>query len=167
MRYHLIDRILEIEPHRRIVAVKSLSAAEEYLADHFPGFPIMPGVLMLEAMTQAAAWLVRLSEDFAQSVVLLKSAQGVRFASFVEPGKQLLLEATVTRWAVPEVEFRAKGSIEGRSVVSGRLLLVAFNLSERDPALRRVDEKVRASLRSLSPTLLRGVKMTASPRTSG
>ena len=64
MRFHLVDRVLELEPGERIVAIKNLSLAEEYLADHFPGFPVMPGVLMLEAMTQAAAWLVRASEDF-------------------------------------------------------------------------------------------------------
>lgn len=161
MRYHLIDRILELEPHRRIVAVKNLSAAEEYLADHFPGFPIMPGVLMLEAMTQASAWLIRISEDFAHSMVLLKSARGVRFANFVEPGKQLILEAEVSGGSLPELEFRARGSIEGQTVVNGRLTLRAFNLAERDPALARIDEKVKANLRALSPTLLRGVKLTA------
>ena len=53
MRFLLIDRILDLEPGRNLVAVKNLSMAEEYLADHFPGFPVMPGVLMLEALTQA------------------------------------------------------------------------------------------------------------------
>ena len=52
----LIDRIIDFQPGAKITAVKSLTMAEEYLADHFPNFPVMPGVLMLEAMTQAAAW---------------------------------------------------------------------------------------------------------------
>ena len=63
MRFSLIDRIVELEPGERVTATKSLTMAEEYLADHFPHFPVMPGVLMLEAMTQAGAWLVRVSED--------------------------------------------------------------------------------------------------------
>ena len=59
MRFILVDRISELEAGRRIVAHKALSLAEEYLADHFPKFPVLPGVLMLEAMVQASAWLAR------------------------------------------------------------------------------------------------------------
>ena len=59
MRFVLVDRIISQETGQSLVAVKNLSLAEEYLADHFPGFPVMPGVLMLEALTQAGAWLVR------------------------------------------------------------------------------------------------------------
>ena len=66
MRFLLIDRITELEPQKSITAVKNLSLAEEYLADHFPGFPVMPGVLMLETLVQAGGWLIRHSEDFAQ-----------------------------------------------------------------------------------------------------
>ena len=62
-------------PVKSLVAVKNLSLAEEYLADHFPGFPVMPGVLMLEALTQAGAWLVRDMEDFAHSVVHPEAGQ--------------------------------------------------------------------------------------------
>ena len=57
MRFTLVDRILELQAGQEITAVKNLSLAEEYLADHFPLFPVLPGVLMLEAMTQAGAWL--------------------------------------------------------------------------------------------------------------
>ena len=64
MRFTLIDRIVELEPGARITATKSLTMAEEYLGDHFPNFPVMPGVLMLEAMTQTAAWLIRAERGF-------------------------------------------------------------------------------------------------------
>ena len=64
MRFDLLDRIIELQPGVRITAVKCLTMAEEYLADHFPNFPVMPGVLMLEAMTQAGAWLVRVERGF-------------------------------------------------------------------------------------------------------
>ena len=86
-----IDRIVELESGQSLVAVKNLSLAEEYLADHFPGFPVMPGVLMLEALTQAGAWLIREHEDFAHSIVLLKQAKTIKYGSFVEPGRQLEL----------------------------------------------------------------------------
>ena len=78
MRFTLLDRVVAIEPGKSITAIKTLTLSEEYLADHFPRFPVMPGVLMLEAMTQAAAWTIRLGEDFAHSIVVLRSAKNVK-----------------------------------------------------------------------------------------
>ncbi len=69
MRFHLIDRILELEPGKRIRMVKNLTLAEEYLADHFPTFPVMPGVLMLQTLVEGSAWLLRATEDFQYSVI--------------------------------------------------------------------------------------------------
>ncbi len=110
MRFVLIDRILDVQPGRSrlagsntfsspgpsLVAVKNLSLAEEYLSDHFPGFPVMPGVLMLEALTQAGAWLIREMEDFAHSIIILKQAKTIKYGSFVEPGRQLELRVELT-----------------------------------------------------------------------
>jgi len=79
MKFGLIDRIVELEPGRRIVALKAVSLAEEYLADHFPTFPVLPGVLMLEALVEAGAWLVRETQDFNRSVILLHSAKNVTY----------------------------------------------------------------------------------------
>jgi 3-hydroxymyristoyl/3-hydroxydecanoyl-(acyl carrier protein) dehydratase len=93
MRFSLLDRVLEIEPGRSITAVKAVTLSEEYLADHFPRFPVLPGVLMLEAMTQAAAWTIRLGEDFAHSIVVLRAARNVKYGDFVEPGKTLTVTA--------------------------------------------------------------------------
>src|SRR6478736_7662851 len=95
MRFVLIDRIIDLKPGQSLVAIKNLSLSEEYLADHFPGFPVMPGVLMLEALTQAGAWLIRDMEDFAHSVVLLKQAKTIKYGSFVEPGRQLSLRVNL------------------------------------------------------------------------
>ena len=71
--------------------------AEEYLADHFPGFPVMPGVLMLECLIQAGAWLMRVSENFSQSTILLQETKAVRYNNFVSPGKTLSLQMTVRK----------------------------------------------------------------------
>ena len=83
MRFSLVDRILTLEPGKSITAVKNLSLAEEYLADHFPGFPVMPGVLMIEALVQAGGWLLRETEGFKYSTILLNEAKAVKFNNFV------------------------------------------------------------------------------------
>jgi 3-hydroxyacyl-[acyl-carrier-protein] dehydratase len=147
MQFILIDRILELELGRKIVAVKNLTLAEEYLAEHFPGFPVLPGVLMLEAVTQAAAWLIRATEDYAHSVVLLKSARAIRYGNFVTPGCQLTVEAQMVRSRAGETELRAKGTVDGVSAVSGRVIMEAYNLRDRDPALQSVDSEMVASLK--------------------
>src|SRR5271165_2415687 len=106
MRFVLIDRINELQPGKSLIAVKNLSLAEEYLADHFPGFPVMPGVLMLEALTQAGAWLVRDLEDFAHSVIVLKQSRNIKYGSFVEPGRQLQLKVELIAHDERESTFK-------------------------------------------------------------
>jgi len=155
MRFSLIDRIDELEPDARIVAVKSLSMAEEYLADHFPGFPVMPGVLMLEAMTQAAAWLVRASEDFAHSMVVLKEARAVKYGQFVEPGQTLCVTAEIVSQTDRETTLKARGAVDGRSTVGGRLTLERYNLVDKHPERASTDETVKQDMRALFALLWR------------
>ena len=156
MRFVLIDRITEIIPGQSLTAVKNLSLAEEYLADHFPGFPVMPGVLMLEALTQAAAWLVRDKEDFAHSVVVLKKAKMIKYGSFVEPGRQLQLKVILVGMDDQEATFKGEGTIEGQSMVKGQITLNRFNLRDRDPGLHTTDASIVAGLRDLYATLRKG-----------
>ncbi len=156
MRFVLIDRINEIHTGKSLVAVKNLSLAEEYLADHFPGFPVMPGVLMLEALTQAGAWLIRDMEDFANSVVVLKKAKMIKYGSFVEPGRQLQLRVTLVSHDDREATFKGEGSIEGQSMVKGQFTLNRFNLRDRDPGLHATDASIVAGLRDLYATLRKG-----------
>ena len=149
MRFSLIDRITALEAGKSVAAVKNLSLAEEYLSDHFPGFPVMPGVLMLESLVQAGAWLMRFTEDFKYSTVLLKQARAVRFNSFVTPGRTLQVEATVHEWAAGECTLKAAGTVDGTSAVSARLTLEQFNLAERNPELADSDEQRRQAMRAL------------------
>ena len=153
MRFLLIDRIIDFQPGVRITAVKSLSMAEEYLADHFPNFPVMPGVLMLEAMTQAAAWLIRLSEDFAHSVILLKQASNVKYGQFVEPGQMLTVTAEIISQTETETKVKTQGSVDGRTTVSARLVLERFNMADRVPAEADADETILEEMRELLTVL--------------
>lgn len=158
MRFVLIDRIQEIELGKSLVAVKNLSLAEEYLADHFPGFPVMPGVLMLEAMTQSAAWLVRATEDFQHSTVLLKSVRMIKYGSFVEPGRQLTIQVDLAGdLSDPKnIPMKGKGMIDGQIMVQGRFSLTCGNLRDRDPDLASADAALVEHLRELYMTLLKG-----------
>jgi 3-hydroxyacyl-[acyl-carrier-protein] dehydratase len=166
MRFVLVDRISELEPRRRIVAHKALSLAEEYLGDHFPRFPVLPGVLMLEAMVQASAWLVRVSLDFRPSLVLLKEARNVTYKSFVAPGQTLTIESLCKELADERSVFAAGGSLDGRTIVKAQFTLRHLNLADTDPTLAEVDEKLRAHLRALFDLLSTG-SPAAAHRSSG
>lgn len=149
MRFTLLDRIVELEPGKAITAVKNLSLAEEYLADHFPGFPVMPGVLMLEAMTEAGAWLIRQTEDFAHSMVVLAQANNVKYGQFVEPGQTLVVTAEITGENESETKIKARGTVEGRLTLVGRLTLRRYNLADRFPSRAVTDEELRQEMRKL------------------
>ena len=155
MRFSLIDYIDRLTPGVEISAVKNLSMAEEYLADHFPGFPVMPGVLMLEAMTQAGAWLVRASEDFAHSMVVLKEAKNVKYGQFVEPGQTLCVAAEIVGQTDRQTQLKARGTVDGRNTVSGRLVLERYNLSDARPEEASTDDLIRQQMRRLFGLLLR------------
>jgi 3-hydroxyacyl-[acyl-carrier-protein] dehydratase len=155
VRFSLIDRIVAIEPGKTIQAVKNLSLAEEYLADHFPGFPVMPGVLMVESLVQSGAWLMRHTENFQYSTILLKEARAVRFNSFVAPGKSLHVECSVHKRDERTYTFKASGTVDGASTLSARITLEQFNLAERNPELRASDERRVRKLRELFDCLWR------------
>src|SRR5262249_41565790 len=143
MRFTLVDRIVLLEPGVRIKTVKSLSLAEEYLADHFPRFPVMPGVFMLEAMTQAGAWLIRVTDDFAHGVVTLKQARNIRFKSFVAPGQVLTVTAELVEHGPSESQIDVHGKVGNNVTVSGRLTLEHYNLADLRPELSATDEYVK------------------------
>jgi 3-hydroxyacyl-[acyl-carrier-protein] dehydratase len=128
MKFSLIDRILELEPGKRIVGVKAVSLSEEYLAEHFPTFPVLPGVFMLESMVEAARWLVHVTRDFEPEVVLLKKARGITYKSFVAPGESLRVEVSCLGMSPDSSDFSGTGSCEGREVVKGRFSLTHFGV---------------------------------------
>ena len=149
MRFSLVDRIDELVPGERITAIKNVSLAEEYLADHFPRFPVLPGVLMLEAMTQASAWLVRASEDFAHSMVVLKEARNVKYTNFLSPGQTLQVTAEIKSQDDRLTTLKVEGCGAGETKVSGKLILERYNLADTQPHLAESDRLVKRELRKL------------------
>lgn len=158
MKFVLIDRIVELESGRRIVARKALSLAEEYLADHFPAFPVLPGVLLLEAMVQASAWLVREKLEFAPSLVLLKEARNVTYRSFLAPGQVLQVESVCRELSLEQSQFDARGELDGRDIVKGRLTLRHLSLADRDAGYADIDDRLRTRQRELFELVRRGCR---------
>ncbi len=110
----LVDRVLEIEPGKRIKALKNVSINEPYFVGHFPQRPVMPGVLMLEALAQAAALLSfsdGLRASGKDSVIYFAGIDGARFKRPVEPGDQLILEVEIDRIRSGIHKFRARAMV--------------------------------------------------------
>jgi 3-hydroxyacyl-[acyl-carrier-protein] dehydratase len=143
VKFNLIDKIEEISDHR-IVGVKQVSLAEEYLADHFPTFPVLPGVLMLEAITQAAGWLLHRNQNFARSMAVLKEAKNVKYGNFVAPGSALRLEVDMISSTESGGTFKASATVDGKPAVSARVELAYFNVADQQPELAEIDRRLIA-----------------------
>jgi len=149
MRFNLVDKITSIQSGESVTAVKNLSLAEEYLQDHFPGFPVMPGVLMLESLVQASAWLMRLTSDFEFSTVLMKQARALKFNSFLKPGDTMVVTSKLHKRDGQQFQFKASGEVNGVSTVSARLTLEQFNLADRHQDLSTTDTDLVRLMREL------------------
>ncbi|MBY0513728.1 MAG: hydroxymyristoyl-ACP dehydratase [Gemmataceae bacterium] len=135
MRFHLIDRVDAWEPGRSLRATKYLALGEEYLADHFPAFPVMPGVLMLQAAVEAAAWLWRVSSDFAHPVIVLRDVKSVKYGSFMLPGRRMDVAVELARLDGDRATFKGKGTDDGgQQTVAAQFTLHGYGLADRGPA---------------------------------
>ena len=126
MAFQFIDRIVEINRNQSIRALRYLSSTEQYLKDHFPKFPVMPGVLILESTIQAASWLVRYSEDFEPCCIALTEVSNVKYGQFVKPGHRLEIKADVVGQNGNETDFQANASLNGKAAIR-----VKFRLKKR------------------------------------
>jgi beta-hydroxyacyl-ACP dehydratase FabZ len=118
----LVDRILELE-HDRIVGIKNVTANELFFSGHFPDFPVMPGVLIIEAMAQVAGVLV-LKEiaDRANKLVLLASVDGAKFRRPVVPGDQLRIEMRVIKRKASVAKMAGTASVDGVVVAEAEMM---------------------------------------------
>ncbi len=117
----LIDRVLEAIPHERIVAIKNISFSDPFLQGHFPGNPVVPGVLVIEAIAQAAAVLGHLSYEDGLSVCALTEVSAARFRRKIIPGDVLRLEVTVLKRRPPFFWFEAVCTVDGEHAAEVKL----------------------------------------------
>ena len=141
VKFNLIDKV-ELADDHRLIAYKQVSLAEEYLADHFPSFPVLPGVMMLEAATQAAGWVLHRRGNFNCSMAVLKEARNVKYGRFVAPGKSLRVEVELSKPTDSGAVFKATGTVDDAQAFTARLELAYFNLADRQPELAEIDRRL-------------------------
>lgn len=148
MKFILIDKIVSLEEGKTLTAAKCVSLAEEYLGDHFPTFPVLPGVLLLQGLVESASWLVRKTEGFAHSMILLEEARNVKYKSFLAPGSRI--EYIVQAKTIEEnvSSFTGCGTADGEKILDARFGLRHFNLADRRSAMAPVDAQVIAAMKN-------------------
>jgi 3-hydroxyacyl-[acyl-carrier-protein] dehydratase len=164
MRFWLLDAIESFTPDEQLTGVKNVSYSEDYLEDHFPEFPVLPGVFMLEAATQAAAWLLRLTDDMADSVIVLREAKNIKYASFVQPGRQLRVSVEQLKKDERLATFKVEGSVQEKSTLTGRIVLERYSLADTDPTQHETDERVRTYLGKVARSIAKSEMLPASVR---
>jgi 3-hydroxyacyl-[acyl-carrier-protein] dehydratase len=127
----LVDRVLDLEPGKRIRALKNVTINEEFFVGHFPQRPVMPGVLMLEALAQAAALLGFMTHDITpddKTVYYFAGIDGARFKRPVEPGDQLFLDVEALRMKSSIWKFKARALVGEELAVEAELLMAIRKL---------------------------------------
>ena len=164
MRFWLLDAIESFTPGEQLTGVKNVSYSEDYLEDHFPEFPVLPGVFMLEAATQAAAWLLRLTDDMAHTVIVLREAKNMKYANFVQPGRQLRVSVEQMKKDDRLATFKVEGTVGEKSTLSGRIVLERWSLADTDPDQKETDERVRVYLGKVARSIAKPEMLPASVR---
>jgi 3-hydroxyacyl-[acyl-carrier-protein] dehydratase len=120
----MVDRVLELEPHKSIKALKNVTVNEPFFTGHFPQRPVMPGVMILEALAQTAALLTFSEEeqDFENTLYYFVGIDGARFKRVVEPGDQLILNVTFERYMRGIWKFKAVAEVEGAVACEAELM---------------------------------------------
>jgi 3-hydroxyacyl-[acyl-carrier-protein] dehydratase len=129
----LVDRVTEVEKGKRIVAIKNVTANEEFFNGHFPNKPVMPGVLMIEALAQTAAILSFVTKEVKpdeNSVVYFLGIDGARFKRPVGPGDQLRMEVEILRETRNIWKYKARATVDGQLAVEAELMCTIREVGE-------------------------------------
>ncbi len=117
----LVDKVIELEPGKKIVAVKNVSINEPFFQGHFPEYPIMPGVLIVEALAQAAGLAVAVLEENKGKLGVLAGIEAMKFKNQVMPGDVLTLEAEILVSKLGVTKAKVKASVDGKVAAEGEI----------------------------------------------
>ena len=148
MRFILVDQILELDPGVRVKAIKRIATDEDYFADHFPGFPVVPGVLLTEMMGQAAAKCL-VVENPERGLPMLAQIKSASFRDWVRPGQVVTLDAEVRSSREQFATVACRATVDGKQVSSAELLFSFVPASQFAPDYR--DEVLHSFLEGKSP----------------
>ncbi|TYS17871.1 3-hydroxyacyl-ACP dehydratase FabZ [Rossellomorea vietnamensis] len=126
----LVDRILEVEEGKRAVGIKNVTANEEYFNGHFPGYPVMPGVLIVEALAQVGAVAMLKKEENRGRLAFFTGIDNCRFKRQVKPGDQLRLEVEMVRFRGPIGKGKAVATIDGEVVCETEMMFALGDKQE-------------------------------------
>ncbi|MHA2281714.1 MAG: 3-hydroxyacyl-ACP dehydratase FabZ family protein [Promethearchaeota archaeon] len=115
MRYILVDKIIQYESGKSAQGIKNVTMSEDFLTHHFPQYPLMPGMLILEAMVQLASWLIAASTNFRKWGVIY-GLQKVKFKKFVRPGEQILLDVSIISMNKVTAQIKGKAKVADKIV---------------------------------------------------
>jgi 3-hydroxyacyl-[acyl-carrier-protein] dehydratase len=148
VRFVLVDKLVKLELGERAVARKTFCADDEVFSDHFPGLPVVPGVLITEAMAQTAGWLIVATLGFAR-FPLLTMIESAKFRRRAAPGDEIVLTATVEPLRQYDFQARAQADSHGKRIADARLLFHTFDVSLPDAGADRVTQWTRATFREI------------------
>ena len=126
LKFDLIDRVTACD-EKSLSAVNCVSSAEEYLGDHFPGFPILPGVMMIETLVQAARHFAAGSDNPPQTPLVIREVRNMRYGAMVKPGQSLDVTVTLRKRDGHAYDFQGVGKVAEQVAVQGRFSLEPFN----------------------------------------
>jgi 3-hydroxyacyl-[acyl-carrier-protein] dehydratase len=134
----LIDRVIDLEPRKRIVAIKNVTVNEPFFMGHFPEYPIMPGVLIVEAIAQSGgALLLTEIPDRANKLMVFTGIERAKFRKPVVPGDQLRIEVDVIVWRTTAVKMQGRAFVDGKLACEAIVTCQLVNrTSENEPAVK-------------------------------
>lgn len=126
----LVDKIVELEPGKRAVGIKNVTANEPFFQGHFPGFPIMPGVLIVEALAQTAGVAVAIQEENTGKMGMFTGIDGMKIKRQVVPGDVLRLEAEILIAKMGVIKAKVKASVDGQVAAEGEIKFALVDVNK-------------------------------------